>query len=238
MSENLLIQKDYQQENQQIKQQLLQYLVKVSKMLDEEYEEILQFGSDSDPNDIINSLFIIEDARQEQHKLDKQQLEELKIEIESQKQQIISLQQQNEKIQIAKNQQEFNSEIRQLEIKINELSLALIQSKEEKIIYMEQSQKQIQQLKEQELELKNKLQILQFEQQKKSSFEESDEKVRVRKSSKDYIEEDLSKQSVSPQTQKFKLDYSKISLAQNLKKLTKIDQVQGASKASFKFGNK
>ncbi|CAD8079089.1 unnamed protein product [Paramecium sonneborni] len=237
MQENFPNQKDFQQENQLIKQQLLQYWVKVSKNLDEEYEEILQLGSDSDPNDIINALFIIEDARQEQQKLEKQQLEALKIQIESQKQQINDQkQQQNEKSQSSNTKQDFNQEIRQLEIKINELSLALVQSKEEKVQYMEQAQKQIQYLKEQELELKSKLQILQFEQSKKSSFVEQDENAT--KNSKDYIEEDISRQSASPQTQKLKLDYSKLSLGQNLKKLTKVDQVQGASQASFRFGNK
>ncbi|CAD8171505.1 unnamed protein product [Paramecium pentaurelia] len=228
--------KDFQKENQLIKQQLLQYWLKISKTLDEEYEEILQLGSDSDPNDIINALFIIEDARQEQQKSDKQQLESLKNQIESQKQQIITLQQQNEKLPQSDTKPEFNQEIRQLEIKINELLLALVKSKEEKIIYMEQAQKQIQLLKEQELELKSKLQILQFEKSKKSSFAETEDNIR--KSSKDYIEEDISRQSVSPQTQKIKLDYSKLSISQSLKKLTKIDQVQGASQTSFRFGNK
>ncbi|CAD8071260.1 unnamed protein product [Paramecium primaurelia] len=228
--------KDFQKENQLIKQQLLQYWLKISKTLDEEYEEILQLGSDSDPNDIINALFIIEDARQEQQKSDKQQLESLKNQIESYKQQIITLQQQNEKLPQSDTKPEFNQEIRQLEIKINELLLALVKSKEEKIIYMEQAQKQIQLLKEQELELKSKLQMLQFEKSKKSSFAEPEDNIR--KSSKDYIEEDISRQSVSPQTQKIKLDYSKLNISQSLKKLTKVDQVQGASQTSFRFGNK
>ncbi|CAD8062660.1 unnamed protein product [Paramecium primaurelia] len=236
MFENSNNQKDYQKENQLIKQQLLQYWVKISKTLDEEYEEILQLGSDSDPNDIINALIIIEDARQEQQKLDKQQLEELKKQIESQNEEIITLQQQNQKSSQINNKQEFNPEIRQLEIKINELSLALVKSKEEKVIYMEQAQKQIQLLKEQELELKSQLQRLQFEQSKKSSFAEPEENLE--KSSKDFLDEDITRQSVSPQTQKTKLDYSKLSLNQNLKKLTKVDQVQGASLTSFKFGNK
>ncbi|CAD8156364.1 unnamed protein product [Paramecium octaurelia] len=236
MSEKSQTQKDYQHENSLIKQQLLQYWVKISKTLDDEYEEILQLGSDSDPNDIINAVFIIEDARQEQQKLDKQQLEALKKQIESSNEKIIALQQQHEKQPQVNNKQEFNPEIRQLEIKINELSLALVKSKEEKIIYMEQAQKQIQLLKEQELELKSKIQRLQFEQSKKSSFAEPEENLG--KSSKDFIEEDITRQSVSPQTQKIKLDYSKLSLNQNLKKLTKVDQVQGASLPSFRFGNK
>ncbi|CAD8160593.1 unnamed protein product [Paramecium pentaurelia] len=236
MFENSNNQKDYQKENQLIKQQLLQYWVKISKTLDEEYEEILQLGSDSDTNDIINALIIIEDARQEQQKLDKQQLEALKKQIESQKEEITTLQQQNQKSSQVNNKPEFNPEIRQLEIKINELSLALVKSKEEKVIYMEQAQKQIQLLKEQELELKSQLQRLQFEQSKKSSFAEPEENLE--KSSKDFLDEDITRQSVSPQTQKTKLDYSKLSLNQNLKKLTKVDQVQGASLTSFKFGNK
>ncbi|CAK77610.1 unnamed protein product (macronuclear) [Paramecium tetraurelia] len=236
MSENLQNQKDFIQENQLIKQSLLQYWLKISKTLDEEYEEILQLGSDSDPIDIINALFIIEDARQEQLKSDKQQLETLKNQIESQKQEIVDLQQQNEKLPQSNSKPEFNSEVRQLEIKINELSLALVKSKEEKVIYMEQAQKQIQLLKEQELELKSKLQMMQFEKSKKSSFAEIEENVR--KGSKDYIEEDISRQSVSPQTQKIKLDHSKPCISQSLKKLTKVDQVQGASQSSFRFGNK
>ncbi|CAK71843.1 unnamed protein product (macronuclear) [Paramecium tetraurelia] len=244
MSEKSQTQKDYQQENQLIKQQLLQYWVKISKTLDDEYEEILQLGSNSDPNDIINALFIIEDARQEQQKvqlliliqLDKQQLDTLKKQIESQNEKIITLQQQHEKQPQVNNKQEFNPEIRQLEMKINELSLALVKSKEEKIIYMEQAQKQIQLLKEQKLELKSKIQRLQFEQSKKSSFAEPEENLG--KSSKEYIEDDITRQSVSPQTQKIKLDYSKLSLNQNLKKLTKVDQVQGTSLTSFRFGNK
>ncbi|CAD8175155.1 unnamed protein product [Paramecium pentaurelia] len=236
MQENQICQTDQKEENRQIKQKLLEYWVKLQQALDEDYEEILKLGSESDPNDIINALFIIEDARQEQQKLDKQQLEILTKELQQEKEKVIELQQQNQHINQCNNKTDNQLETRQMEIKINELSLALVQCKEDKIIYMEQAQKEIQYLKEQELELKSKIQMLQYEQQKKSSFlDNEDDSKRL---SKDFADDDIPRQTTSPQIQKVKLDYSKLSQGSNFKKLTKVDQVQGISQASFKFGNK
>ncbi|CAD8085983.1 unnamed protein product [Paramecium sonneborni] len=236
MQGNQSCQKDYKEENKLIKQKLLEYWVKLQKAFDEDYEEILKLGQESDSNDIINALFIIEDARQEQQKLDKQYLEVLTTEVQQQKEKIIELEQQNQNLSKCSNNADFQQIIRQLEIKINELSLALVQCKEDKIIFMEQAQKEIQYLKEQELELKSKIQMLQYGQQKKSSFlENEDDQKRL---SKDFTDDDIPRQSISPQIQKVKLDYSKLCQGQNFKKLTKIEQVQGISQTSFKFGNK
>ncbi|CAK81042.1 unnamed protein product (macronuclear) [Paramecium tetraurelia] len=233
MQDNQICQTDQKEENRQIKQKLLEYWVKLQKSLDEDYEEILQLGSESDPNDIINALFIIEDARQEQQKVYFYLIGLVRqITIRGVDKGIVIRKSETQ----SNNKADFQLEKRQLEIKINELSLALVQCKEDKILYMEQAQKEIQYLKEQELELKSRIQMLQYEQTKKSSFlENEDDSKRL---SKDFADEDIPRQSTSPQIQKVKLDYSKLSQGSNLKKLTKVDQVQGVSQASFKFGNK
>ncbi|CAD8084883.1 unnamed protein product [Paramecium sonneborni] len=220
MQGNQSFQKDYQEENKLIKQKLLEYWIKVQKAFDEDYEEILYLSQESDPNDIINALFIIEDARQEQFKLDKQQYEVLKKELQQQIEKVVELEKQNQNLS--------------QQIKINELSLALVQCKEDKIIFMEQAQKEIQYLKEQELELRSKIQILQYEQSKQSSFLETDDK----RLSRDFVNDDILSKSISPQIQKVKLDFSKLFQGQNLKKLTKVEQVQGITQKAFKFGNK
>ncbi|CAD8177233.1 unnamed protein product [Paramecium pentaurelia] len=226
-------QNDYNEENKQIKQKLLEYWVKLQKSLDEEYEEILKLSQESDPNDIINALFIIEDARQEQQKLDKQQLEVLTKELQQEKKKIIELQQQNQHLTQINQKTDIQLEKRQMEIKINELSLALVQCKEDKILYMQQAQQEIQHLKEQELELKNKIQMLEYGQQKKLYFQKNEDDLK--RQSKDFIDDDIPKINTYP---KVKFDQSKLSQVQNQKKIIKIDQVQGVSQALFKFGSK
>ncbi|CAD8077392.1 unnamed protein product [Paramecium primaurelia] len=236
MQEYQSCQNDYNEENKQIKQKLLEYWVKLQKSLDEDYEEILKLGQESDPNDIINALIIIEDARQEQQKLDMQQLEVLTKELQQEKKKIIELQQQNQHLTQINQKTDIQLEKRQMEIKINELSLSLVQCKEDKILYMQQAQLEIQHLKEQEQKLKNKIQMLEYGQQKKLYLKKNENDLK--RQSKDFTDDDIPKINTCPQIQKAKLDQSKLSQVQNQKKIIKIDQVQGVSQALFKFGIK
>ncbi|CAD8111190.1 unnamed protein product [Paramecium sonneborni] len=180
-----------QQEHEEFKQILLKLWIQISRSFNEDFEEILQLGINSDIQDVINAILIIEDARLEQIKSDRQQIQLLENEINSIKVQIrtnntndelketqkqyrelselvISLKQSNEEKdhQIQEQTQQnmkLQSEINLLTSKIKNLQQALVQNKEEKIQYMEQSQKQIKQLMEKDLQQSKMIQILQIQ---------------------------------------------------------------------------
>ncbi|KAM3135511.1 hypothetical protein pb186bvf_012367 [Paramecium bursaria] len=67
-----------QQESASIKESLLKYWVSVTKTLNDDFEEILQLGIDTNIVDIVNALLMVEDARQEQIKSDKDTINELR----------------------------------------------------------------------------------------------------------------------------------------------------------------
>lgn len=47
----------------ELKTSLLQYWIQITKTLNEDFEEIAKFGENSDIKDIVNSLFMVEEAR-------------------------------------------------------------------------------------------------------------------------------------------------------------------------------
>ncbi|CAD8152308.1 unnamed protein product [Paramecium octaurelia] len=176
-------------EKEEFKQTLLKLWIQISKTFNDDFEEILKLGINSDVEDIMNAILIVEEARQEQINNERNQIvalteqlnshknttdsgnEELK-ELEKQYRElselVLSLKQQNvdKDLQITTLNAETNKlkvEVAQLQSKLNELSAALIQAKEEKIKYMEQTQTQIKLLMEKDLQHTRQVQMLQIQ---------------------------------------------------------------------------
>ncbi|CAK89731.1 unnamed protein product (macronuclear) [Paramecium tetraurelia] len=176
-------------EKEDFKQTLLKLWIQISKTFNDDFEEILKLGINSDVEDIMNAILIVEEARQEQINNERNQMvalteqlnshknttdsgnEELK-ELEKQYRElselVLSLKQQNvdKDLQIATLNAETNKlkgEVALLSSKLNELSGALIYAKEEKIKYMEQTQNQIKLLMEKDLQHSRQVQMLQIQ---------------------------------------------------------------------------
>ncbi|CAD8093626.1 unnamed protein product [Paramecium sonneborni] len=176
-------------EKEEFKQVLLKLWTQISKSFNDDFEEILKLGINSDIEDIINAIFIVEEARQEQINNDRKQIidltEQLKSnqkttdsgneglkEAEKQYKEISELVLQFKKKNEDKDLQisalnvvinKLNLEITQMASKLNDLSSALILAKEDKIKYMEQTQNQIKHLMEKDLQSSRQIQMLQIQ---------------------------------------------------------------------------
>ncbi|CAK90463.1 unnamed protein product (macronuclear) [Paramecium tetraurelia] len=255
-------------EHEEFKQILLRLWIQISKSFNEDFEEILQLGINSDIQDVLNAILIIEEARLEQIKCDRQQIQLLEDELKAIKQQnttpsgndelretqkqyrelselVISLKLQNEDkeqqiIEQNKLNKKLQVELNLLTSKINNLSLALVQSKEEKIQYMEQSQKEIKLLMEKELQQSKMIQILQIQKielenmLKKSSQRNSVESSNPQ-ASQTFKEDDQARiLSCSPRTTH--IDISKIVLQSLQNKKAEMVSGQSLSQIPYRFG--
>lgn len=63
-------------EVEKIRNGLIQYWKQVSKNLNEEFEEILNLGLESEPMDIINALQILQESQEESNKADQNRIKE------------------------------------------------------------------------------------------------------------------------------------------------------------------
>ncbi|CAD8099836.1 unnamed protein product [Paramecium sonneborni] len=255
-------------EQEEFKSILLKLWIQISKSFNEDFEEILQLGINSDIQDIMNAILIIEEARLEQIKSDRLQIQLLENEIKAIKLQI-NTNSQNDELKEAQKQyrelselvislkqlieqkdrsileqtqinKKLQDEINLLTSKINNLSLTLIQSKEDKIQYMEQSQKQIKQMMDKDLQQTKIIQILQIQKielennlkkfNQRNSIETSNHQV-----SQIQREEDQARiLSCSPRTTH--IDFSKIVLQSLQNKKAEMVSGQSLSQIPYRFG--
>ncbi|CAD8080297.1 unnamed protein product [Paramecium primaurelia] len=258
----------FKSENEEFKQILLRLWIQISKSFNEDFEEILQLGINSDIQDVMNAILIIEEARLEQIKSDRQQIQLLEDELKAIKQSNTTNTKNEELIETQKQYRELSELVIQLKLsnedkdhqileqtklnkklqdeynlltsKINNLSLALVQSKEEKIQYMEQSQKEIKLLMEKELQQSKMIQILQIQKIelenmiKKTSQRNSVESSNHQNSQIFKDDEQTRILSCSPRTTH--IDISKIVLQNLQNKKAEMVSGQSLSQIPYKFG--
>ncbi|CAK86740.1 unnamed protein product (macronuclear) [Paramecium tetraurelia] len=255
-------------EQEEFKQILLKLWIQTSKSFNEDFEEILQLAINSDIKDVVNSILIIEEARLEQIITDRQQIQILKDEIQALQQQnslnsvnnelreaqqqyrqlselVIQLKQSNEEkehqiLEQTKLNQQLQIELNLFTSQITNLSLALVQSKEEKIQYMVQSQKEIKKLMVKDLQQSKMIQALQIQiieletlvkqTSQRNSVESSNHQI-----SQTQREEDQTRLlSCSPRTTH--IDFSKIVLQSLQNKKTEMVSGQSLSQIPYRFG--
>ncbi|CAD8181320.1 unnamed protein product [Paramecium pentaurelia] len=253
-------------EKEEFKQTLLKLWIQISKTFNDDFEEILQLGINSDIEDIMNAIFIVEEARQEQINNERNQIVALNEQLQSHKnttdsgneelkqvekqyrelsELVLQLKQQNadKDLQISVLNTETNKlkmEITQLSSKLNDLSAVLIQAKEEKIKYMEQTQNQIKMLMEKDLHNSRQIQMLQIQKiELENSLKKYSQKYTNEQSNNMYCqtqkEEDQTRMlSCSPRTTH--IDFSKI-VQQSLHN-KKAEMVSGSSLSQipYRFG--
>ncbi|CAD8186645.1 unnamed protein product [Paramecium pentaurelia] len=258
----------FKSENEEFKQILLRLWIQISKSFNEDFEEILQLGINSDIQDVMNAILIIEEARLEQIKSDRQQIQLLEDELKAIKQSNTTNIKNEELIETQKQYRELSELVIQLKLsnedkdhqileqtklnkklqdeynlltsKINNLSLALVQSKEEKIQYMEQSQKEIKLLMEKELQQSKMIQILQIQKIeleniiKKNSQRNSVESSNHQTSQIFKDDEQTRILSCSPRTTH--IDISKIVLQSLQNKKAEMVSGQSLSQIPYRFG--
>ncbi|CAD8071818.1 unnamed protein product [Paramecium primaurelia] len=255
-------------EHEEFKQMLIKLWIQISKSFNEDFEEILQLGINSDIQDVVNAILIIEEARLDQIKSDRYQIQLLKDEIQSLKEQrninsgndelqevqqqyrelselVIQLKQSNEQkdhqiMEQTNLNQQLQIELNLLTSQINNLSSALVESKEEKILYMEQSQKQIKQLMEKDLQQNKMIQILQIQKIELENMIKKTSQRNLIESSNHQIsqtqrEEDQARiLSCSPRTTH--IDFSKIVLQSLQNKKTEMVSGQSLTQIPYRFG--
>ncbi|CAD8183421.1 unnamed protein product [Paramecium octaurelia] len=249
-------------EQEEFKQILLKLWIQTSKSFNEDFEEILQLAINSDIQDVVNSILIIEEARLEQIKSDRQYIQLLKDEIQALKQQtikiletqqqyrqlselVIQLKQSNEEkehqiLEQTKLNQQLQIELNLLTSQITNLSLTLVNSKGEKIQFMESSQKEIKKLMEKDLQQTKMIQALQIQiieldaivkqTSQRNSVESSNHQI-----SQTQRDEDQARLlNCSPRTTH--IDFSKIVLQSLLNKKTEMVSGQSLSQIPYRFG--